>query len=90
MGPDRRAIKGTSEGKLIHHVLHLAAVTRSSKYVVTVSPAGGDKEAVANRLCSNDRSVSRWNDGSGAKIRKWVHSVDRQVGTHQTHPGDCI
>jgi len=69
-GPDRRAIKGTSEGKIFHHVLHLGTVTRSSKYVVTVSPAGDDREAVANRLCNSDRSVPRWDEVSGAKIRK--------------------
>jgi hypothetical protein len=82
LGPDRRAIKGTSEGKLVHYVLHLAAVTRSSKYVVTVSPAGDDRETVANRFCSNERSVWRWNDGSGSKIRKWVHCVDGPASWH--------
>ena len=71
-------------------MLHLGAATRSNKYDVTVSQAGDDSEAVANRLCNIDRSVPIWNWVSGAKIGKWEHSVDRQAGTHRTHPCECV
>jgi hypothetical protein len=50
LGPDRRAVKGTSEGKLIRHALYLAAVTRSSKCVVIVSPAGDDRQVSVERV----------------------------------------